>query len=137
VRSIRIGRRIRAATVSGISGFGSPMLMTPKITVLSPRPSRVARSRLGWAASIETCSTLVPVSSGGNESSLGLSGNVGVAETEVQHRRPGEAIERPVDRLQCHTQRLFGARLQPRLIELDHVGPATFRSRISALTTAA
>jgi predicted nuclease of predicted toxin-antitoxin system len=29
--------RMRAATVSGVSGAGSPILMTPKITVLSPR----------------------------------------------------------------------------------------------------
>src|SRR5208282_1688173 len=58
--------RMRAATVSGVSGSGSPMLITPKITVLLPRSSRVARSRLGWAASIEICSTRVATSSGRN-----------------------------------------------------------------------
>ena len=55
--------RMRAATTSGVYGSGSPMLMTPKITVLSPSPSSVVRSGLGWVASIEICSTLEPVSS--------------------------------------------------------------------------
>ena len=41
--------RMRLATVSGVSGAGSPPLMTPKITVLSQSPSRVLRARLGWA----------------------------------------------------------------------------------------
>ena len=50
------GARMPAATVSGVSEATSPMLITPKITVLSPRPSRVLRSRLGWAASIEKTS---------------------------------------------------------------------------------
>ena len=65
--------RMRAATVSGVSGAGSPMLMTPKITVLSPRLSRVARSRLGWAASIEIYSTFEAVSSCRNEQPFDLS----------------------------------------------------------------
>jgi hypothetical protein len=60
---------VRAATVSGVSGAGSPMLMTPKITVLSPRPSKVF-----------------------------VAGDIGVAEVEVQCRRPGDAGECAVDR---------------------------------------
>ena len=58
--------RMRVATICGVSGAGSPMLITPKITVLSPSPSRVVRSRLGWVASIEICSTFEAVSSGRN-----------------------------------------------------------------------
>ena len=57
------GARMPAATVSGVSDATSPMLITPKITVLSPRPSRVLRSRLGWAASIEKIHRAPPLAS--------------------------------------------------------------------------
>ena len=57
----------RLATISGVSGCGSPMPITPKITVLPARRSRSARSSPGCAASIETCPSLVAVNSERNE----------------------------------------------------------------------
>jgi len=40
----------------------------------------------------------------------------------VECRRPGDTVECLVDRRQCQAPRLLGARLQPRLVELDHIG---------------
>ena len=40
----------------------------------------------------------------------------------MECRRPGDTVECLVDRRQCQAPRLLGARLQPRLGELDHIG---------------
>ena len=52
-----------------------------------------------------------------------VAGDIGIAEAKMQRRRPGNTVEGPVDRRQCQAPRLFGTGLHPRLVELDHIGP--------------
>jgi len=56
-----------------------------------------------------------------------VAGDIGVGEAEMQCRRPRNAVECVVDRRQREAPRLFGAGLQPGLVELDHIDPGRFQ----------
>ena len=116
-------RRIRAATISGVSTSGSARSSTPNMIFLPASGVSALQSRFDCAVSIETCRQLQPASS--EQEGIPRRPRMddrGIAETDVHGGGAGHALERLVERVEPERARFLGPRLHVGLVDLHDVG---------------
>ena len=116
-------RRMRSATVCGVSTVMSERSMTPRMIVFDGSSLSTARSSFGCAASIETCCAgeLLELRQERIARRLRLH-HLRIAEAQMHRGGAGDAVERAVERRKPIGLGLFRPRLHPRLVELHDVG---------------